>query len=426
MSIRLIDYLDYCFTKNYVLKKQWWLEVYTQPKSDGVYVRVSGDIPMVEYNNEWVSIDGIKTLPILNDYLQLKIKKGHRVTINEDMTTTVGRYILNYLFIEWLTGDSKYINKMTNFKDIATDIFKRLSPNAKNPLSYDIIDKLGKLVYLLRPLSGFKTVSLTEKTFFKPDGLDEFRKRTYEKYVKNYGKDFTKDKTIFLMYEQELMKWIKDYYKDDPTFDITMVGKVLNSSVKKRYVSYGILNKMSPDEPDRVLITPLSEGYPKDKEMIAGVNNATRQGSAGRGIETQTTGVVAKELIKATHGFKIKLHDCGTKEGFNFRIEEPFVKVLTDLYLIEGKNTQVKYDEEWFRKRIGQTVIVRLPTTCKERPGDVLCKYCVGDTISTIEGAIGLMAINAGGDGVNNSLSKFHDTILELKDYTTDVMFRDY
>jgi hypothetical protein len=342
---------------------------------------------------------------------KLTLKKGDMGILESDIETTVGRAIYNYIFLEWgLQGKFKYINKPVRDSDIEDLIIDNLGKT----VTMEDYKRFGNCVGFKNQLADVIVVTTTEKITRPPKGIAELKKQKMLEYDKKYGKDWTEDKLLTVQFDNELMKWYKDYLKDEPPLGVTVDGKVLGQSLKRRYVSQGLMNGM--DGSSKFVESSLIEGLPKDKKKIAAVINNIYFGAYGRGLETKDSGTVAKQLIRFFHSFVIVDEDCGTKDGYDLYVDR--YKNVMGLYNMKGE----MIDEKLAHEYVGKTVTVRYPLYCKSK-GDTMCKKCTGEVLGASPGGISLYMIMIGGMFLKFSLKKFHSVDLDIHTIKKDDLF---
>ena len=425
--MKKIDYFKQAIKAKMYLERDWIRFLIATPVgvnnflyvNEGKYIGYIGDEPH--------TIDDADTTePLFKVSDKIKADTGLLSIIKKDTDTTVGRILLNAMMIEFgCNGRLEYINEQFSFM---SHVYPQIKPHLVDGdkpgkgdvwTIYDYL-KASNTVAFYRGLGAVTIVADTEETFYPPEGLQTYKKQKQAEYAKKYGSDWVSNPTYVTMYEDELMAWLKNALKDNPRYGITMTRKAW-ISIKERYVSIGIQPKISPDADSVPILTSLSEGIPLNKRAIATDNNATRYGSASRGLETKVSGLEAKKYVRAGQGFKIIKEDCGTKDGADILMSKPSVDGLLSLQVKLKHSDKWEYrTKEWLESQIGNKVIVRLPVYCKEK-GERRCKSCMGKDVSRTENGITNLLIGMGGELLYASLAKFHATInsiykLNLKD----------
>jgi len=385
-------------------------------------------------NNKLVTIEkNGYTLHLSKDYF-LSRKKGDpvfrvndKVVVTPDMMrcvktrmeSTVGRLINNYLYIEYGTNAMfEYINEMFDFGTIEKKLIPLVNEK-KIPISD--YKKAAKVVVFMRPIAVYVTIPSTEKVDFKPDWLDSYKKEVKAKYIKKYGDDALKDSKIYLEYENEVMTRYKEYLKDDPTYGITTDKKIVEQSLKKRFVAVGLIDTLDPEKAFAIIEEALMSGAPLDKEKFADIVNNIYNGSAQRGISTKDSGYFEKILVKMLFAYLIDVDDCKTKESYPYKITEDNKEIMVGKYYFKNGAT-IRISNDTVDSLVGKYVDLRLPHLCKAGRGK-FCKKCTGDSLSKVEQGMLLVAIGLGGEYLNFNMSKFHATTYNLVELTVDDLF---
>ena len=139
--------------------------------------------------------------------------------------------------------------------------------------------------------------------------------------------------------EDDLKAFDKEWLKDDPSLGISLSGKILDNSRKKRYLSFGNEDGITHKEDAVFVETSLLEGYPKDKEKLAVMFNSVRAASYSRGKETQTSGVISDKLVRGLIGFTVKTNDCKTIKGKSFSVTKAtYIALVGRSHFVNKKN----------------------------------------------------------------------------------------
>ena len=410
----------------YLTKRKTYIELFTIPlKSTNLCKQV---------NNMWViEVDGlsyntnrsIEETP-LSFNMPLNAYKGSLSIIKEDIDTTVGRFILNYIMFEYgLSGKFNYINEQFSYtsKTVEPKIIKGIIANNsgdENAINLDDYKRIAKVNSFIRSLSQILVVSSTEDNVYPPKEFFDMRSKTRKDLASKHGKDWANDKFLMLEYENIMVNYVKELYKDDPSYGITLDKKSLGS-FKTKYISIGVAQKMSKESKDYNEPRSLEEGYTTNKDSFTAMNNSIRFGSAARANSTVFAGVITKHIVTAIQSFMITIDDCKTKKLYPMVVREEFLEALTFLHVsFNGK--ELSSDIDLLRKYVGKIVYLRLPLYCTSE-GDTYCKKCVGKMVSVNPKSIPHLFIKISGDGTQYQLSKFHATVLEVKTFDYDDLF---
>lgn len=405
------DFFLYSLATKLIYKLDWWKGVFAFPVKNRLIKIENG-----KYKYGDIEIDAPLDNPIFDIEDIVEIPENTLAIRKEKFKDTVGRILVNIILIEYgLKGLIGYQSKMFSYKG---DL-EKIVLDGINASKIDMADikRLYKIFTFFRNVSKFITIPVTEDTFYPPDWLDDYKKSLQKEYEKKYVKDWMNNDKLVIEYEDTIMKRVKEYYKDDPTFGITMDKKTLGA-FKKKYVSIGITETLDKNNKPKAILTSLSEGIPDNKEDIAAIMNSVIYGVSGRALGTQNAGVVAKRLLAAVQSFTVEEDDCGTTDGLPIKITDKNIEALKVLYRVEGAKTYLN-DEDFLKSSIGKTIMIRVPAYCKLK-GDNLCKKCTGINVARFRNGLILLAASVAGAYLNYQLSKFHGSTYNLKTFDID------
>ncbi len=426
----ILKYLKYAFENDYPLNFDWLVDMlsllpdgtedeFVKVEDNVFYGKIknteTNEIELLELNTDY------SNEPLLKPKTPLHLPKGFLPFIDEDMDTTFGRLLANFIVIyKPFNNKVAYINAPFTVGDIEDTIIKNLL------ISNDEIEKKGKthitiaeyekfvdyVIYLSR-LNRLIAVSSTEKTTQPPPNIKEYREKLINEYKKKYGDNVLEKLDKVAEIDKKLLEYEKEYLKDDPTIKTYVKGKVLNA-MKKMYLSYGHGGSFYfKDGKAHVVPESLAEGWDIDDEKITVLYNDIREGSFKRGFETQKGGYGAKQGLRATIDMKVLDTDCGSKMYYNLNVTDMNYKELKGRYILkQGKPVLISTEEE-AKKYIGKLVQLRTPMYCKlDKHGR--CKVCMGEDMKNYENGIALMVIDMFGKVLNSSMKAMHDSSLNL------------
>lgn len=364
-----------------------------------------------------------ETLPPLDMTAKVSLPKGFTEIIKEDIDTTIGRFILNYLIIEYsLDNFTDYINEQFTYKTIEPKVVQSIVRTSIDPevngLTVDNLRRVALVVSFLRSMSQVLVVSATEDTMYPTKEFFNKRKEVRKEYEEKYGDKWFHNDILMVGYEEDMLKYAKEViYKDDPSLNITLSRKALGA-FKDKYISLGIAQTLDKDGKTTNELRSLQEGYELNKETVTSMNNAIRFGSSARADSTVFAGVMAKMMVLATQSFKIKDRDCKTTKRYTMTVTEEYVNPLVFLNF-EYKGKPVDKNIESVRKLLGKEIQLRIPTVCLEK-GDNLCRVCCGDMLSLNLDSIPHLFITMTGSILQYYLSQFHGVDTTVKEFQID------
>lgn len=132
------------------------------------------------------------------------------------------------------------------------------------------------------------------------------------------------------------------------------------------------------DPRDRVIPIPIKKSYneglsPSDYWVSS---YGTRKGTVGAKLSVAPGGALAKEVVGNVLDIVISEHDCGTKEGITYPIDEAHMRDLLDRF--EAVSNKLVNDKliELYIKEGKKSIVVRSPMKCKAKHG--VCQLCHG------------------------------------------------
>lgn len=406
----LVEIMGWLINNSLLTKRKTFISLFSIPMESNELVIKGTTNWSIKMDDRIVELDSLITNPPLSFQSKLNIPKGFMSIVDQDYETTIGRVITNYLLFEYgLNGKMNYINEQFSYNKKESDIISSLITNVDKKTDKDItiedFRKVARVCSYLRSLSGLLTVATTEEITYPEPEFFKHRDKVRNNYKVKYGEDWTRDKYNLLEYEEEMMNYMLDKFKDNPTLHITMNKKTLKS-FKMLYISIGIMQKMDETSDDINVVSSLEEGHSLDKEVFTAMNNSTRFGSVSKANATVVAGVVTKHITTALQSFMITIDDCGSKDRSTMRLHKEFLQAL--LFLdIYHKGKLVDKNKSDYEKLIGEIIDVRLPTNCKVT-GDNFCKKCCGVMTSLFPKSLPHLFIKLSGDGLQYQLSRFH------------------
>ena len=409
------EYLKYAFSNNLPLKLDWlytFLAILVDKdfendfiiiKDSKLFLKIDGDVKDINhnFNNPIININDT----VVVDYM---------VNSKEEVKTTYGRLILNYIVLVFPFGDKvPYQNKEFTPKDIENEFIVKLlqtNPTAGEISIAEYIKFVDAVTYV-KNINNFLAPAATINTLTAPDGIVSFKKKLREEFVTKYGEEFVKDTAAVLEYEARLTQYEKEYQDTLSTEEKLFLenGKV-GRIRKKMYSSYGIPPKFNDAEDIDYIEWSLSDGISKDKKELTLLYNDIRLGSYSRGAMTAKAGVAAKTALRATVNINIVDTDCGVKIGKIVTIVEEDKNLFLNRYIIDNGKT-IELTEENISKYLNKNIMIRTPQLCKLEKH--FCKYCLNSSSGNFEKGIALNITDVGGTLLNDSMGAMHTATTE-------------
>jgi len=410
--MKLIDYLKYAFDNGLPNDLTWITDMFTivVDGHEDNYIRKEKGKLFLKVNDKEVEIPIESNKPFLTPKQKIKAPKGLITNLTEDIETTIGRLIMNYLLLAECFGNKiPYMNKEMKFSDIESIIEKNLvnddDPEADKKITVSEYKKYMDTGLYIMNFNRVFSVSITEKSSLPPEGIEEYKKQLIEELKKKYGPHALEDKKVVAELEKKLLEYDREWLEGDPAYGKLISGKVVGAR-KKMFIMYGTAMEFTPSNKAKLLETSLYEGYPKDPEKLALLFNDSRLASYSRGAETQKGGVAAKVSLRATNDIKILDKDCGTKFYIPTLITEDNYKNYLYRYYFDNNGKTVEITEENVKNLIGKTIKLRTPMYCNLEHH--YCVYCTSSKLKGKENAIALLVTETSGAILNESLKKMH------------------
>ena len=299
------------------------------------------------------------------------LKKGVLKCCKEDTETTVGKFLLNTLFIEMpFDGYFDYINKSGyDIKGLEKQISEALMADKVQVDQYKrYVDNL----YFIGHFCELCVPTVTRAALTTDASIKDLKKELLEKY-----KGQLEDPKVIAEIEDILIKADKEYLKNDNSmrFYGPLGGKPFNIARKKLYLSVGGIETFSKDTGKYTFIqNSLAEGWNNDSIPV--ISNEIRKGSYNRGHETQLGGALTKYVMRVFQDLCIIEDDCHSRNGLEVDFKQYPIENFKGRY-INDKGTWVAITNENMSKYTNGKYVMRSPMYCKTEKG--LCRKCAGD-----------------------------------------------
>lgn len=387
-------------------------------QEDGTIVLIKQIEPGVnEYgyyeNGELINIPISKHAPErpFSIYDEISLEKGvlDNYTLDNSLTTTIGRFITNCLLLHFpFKSLIPYQNDIWDIDDVQSLIATKLLDKKITTEQYKEYLDNG---YFIGHLGELCVPTLSERSLTTDPKIKERKKELFEKY-----KDQLNDPKTIAKIEKELIQMDKDWLKGDVSegFYGPTQKKSFGVHRKKLFIAVGGISKFSTDGSVAMVPESLSEGW--SAESFPALANESRKGSWDRGHETQKGGEMTKFVFRAFQDIKIIEHDCNTKRTIPIAFDEHLHPSMFVGRIIIGSNGSEK---ELVRQEVdsylGKTVKLRSPMTCETKDG--YCYKCVGLNYERLGlKAPGIEAIEITSKFMTSSLKSMHGTAIQVED----------
>jgi hypothetical protein len=435
------ELINLLFTyKEQLLNKDWIIDLFSKsvlltlddlPSNPSIYEVYEGKLLLVDDFVHYVSeitddlkvSDTIKLFkyneddtPFLSMQDTIDVPAKTLSNLSHDVSTTVGRYLLNYILLEHPFGDKiPFINDKFDLAQLETIISKKF---LDDELTISQIDRFLKNEFFLSNYSEFTAPSLSIASITVDQKVIDLRDTLFEKY-----KDKLDDPEVMIEIEQKLIELDKEILSKDPDKGFLISGKNFTTHRKRMFLTMGILPAFGDDKPFNFAASNLNEGW--SKEDLPVLFNDIRNGSYSRGKETAKGGTETKYLGRAFQETKIVEDDCKTTLGFDV--------VLTDGLLDENntsnfmyryciyKGTTIEITDKTKDKLLNKRVIVRSPQFCQSSNG--FCYKCMDTRFKKLNIVrLNTLAISIGSTFLQNSMKKMHGSKVDLLDVSVELI----
>ncbi len=341
---------------------------------------------------------------------KITIVKGDIENLSKStVTTTVGRFLLNYILYVMPFGQTfEYHNDLWDIKGNEKKMVELLRTGEIKP---DQIYKYEDAVFFIGHFTILAVPGFSEKSLITDPKIPALKKQLIEKY-----KDQLHDPVIVAKIEDELIAADKKHLKsDDSTRFYDPLGKIsYNIHRKKMLLTVGGIDAFSDDANKTTFIkNSLAEGW--DVNHFDQIVDEIRKGSYARGVDTAKGGDLTKYIIRIFQDVVFSNVDCKSKKGYKLNL----TKDNTDKYIgrkIAGTETTLANNN--IQKYVGKEVTIRSPLGCQSKEG--ICFTCAGKTLESMDhkSVLGMMILVTS-TFMDLSMATMHGTKLQTTKITS-------
>lgn len=352
------------------------------------------DTPIITMHDEFTLTKGM-----INNYIDSK-----------SITTTYGRYILNYaLFVDPFLNNAS----TTPIMPYLNDIFKaeKFQHKLATHILSDVITveeyrNYQNNLFHIGSFTELSVPSFTEKSITINPAIIARRNELF-----NLHKDNLHDPLVVVKIEDELINMDKEDLKNDPSSGFLLSGKAYAVCRKKMFTTTGMIEAFSNDMSETDFIpNSLSEGW--DINNFKTICNEIRRGSYSRGKETAKGGEKTKFIMRVFQNATITMDDCGSKEGLKIRLTSENINNYNDRYIIDGDEL-VRLNSANFSNYTNKTVTMRSPQFCKAQPSHCYCYTCFGEKFKKLGyKSVGMFVVDIGSVLMLISMKNMHTNVL--------------
>lgn len=391
---------------------EWYFDILTAriEGKESKYVTNNKGVVTAKLKDQEFIIDSLTPTKTVVDYKTKVVATSDNLrNITTPIETTIGRMIVNYVLLDFNFGSKiPYINENIKTGDIEKIIAKSL---VNNEVTIEEYKSFVDSCTFLSTLSRIVTVVATPTNIRPPTGLSKFKEDLKEKYNKEYGKEWTEDKTKVGMFMEELKNFDKEYLKKDPTYKKVLTSKVVDNGRSKMFLAFGLDAGMTGK--GVYVDNSLETGFPKDNDQLASIFDSSKLASYSRGHETQSGGVVAKIMLRVSNSLKIVKGDCGSTMFYPLEVTADNHKNLSGLYMQTGNSITLIEDT---KSLVGKIIKIRSPIYCKAGP-NTFCGTCCGKHLENRTTGLNLILTNISATILTSALKKMHNTQIHVGEF---------
>ena len=357
--------------------------------------------------------------PPFNFKESINLKAGDVVNLNENITSTYGKLLVNLIGLAYPLGNKiPYINGKFDLKKIESEIERRLTTDPEHQTSKDYkvdnpiyVSEYLKFVDCLLSLEGYAQLSVpsaSAKSMTTDPRIPELRAQLLEKY-----KDSLHDPATIAKIEAELIKMDKEWIKGDISEGFYDKAKQYEVARKKLHLMHGYERPFDGEVGEDVIPTSLSDGW--NIEKMPAMVNSLREGSYNRGHMTAQGGYATKIVNRMLQNLVISEEDCGSKLGLKFTVTKKNAKDFIGFFKNSNKGP-IEITEDNYQENIDKEISLRSPLYCKsDKTG--YCETCLGKPNSENEHALVSLSSEITSQLMYISMGKMHGTSLKTAKY---------
>lgn len=270
--------------------------------------------------------------------------------------------------------------------------------------------KLIDLIYTFTTLTSLCVPSLTEKLMTPPPGISELKAKLFKEYE---GK--LDDPVAIAAINKVLFQALMDHLEGDESLNMMIKSKSLKIAQAKKVLMYGGVGAYHTDGKVTLIKNSLYEGL--DFKDFPAMQNAAREGSQKRGLETALGGEWMKFIYRTMQNSRTVPGDCGTLKTKYDQIDPVNMGYYYGLYYMD-QGLPVMITEKNAPSLIGRPLQLRTPMHCKEKVPNY-CAVCAGKSMEERPEAIAAETSKVGSTYMGLSMGAMHGK--ELKTNRIDL-----
>lgn len=394
-----------------------------EPEQYDIDYRADGIYWFDKEGSQWNKLEGEDpTKPLYNDRELATFPAMTCVNQPQELETTYGRMLYNFLVITYAFGDKIPFFHKGRSGDVVKLFANKAVDDDYQPKDGEVvffaseIAKFVKAQYELPSMSPYVTPTGTARSLTTDPNVEKVRDELLAKY--GNGRKLTAADVAEI--QEVLIKMDLDWLSQDESIDFFISRKSVSVKRKKLFLLHGLETAFQKEGHFILISKPLYKGT--DMTKLPAVFNAIREGSYDRGADTALGGEKVTFLQRIYQNTKIIPGDCGTKILYRFLLTEYNYRSYLGLNMYDGVN-YVELTEEVAKANLNKTIAIRRPLLCKATHTD-FCEVCCGKALSRSPRAVASEISNVGSDIMYAFMSSMHGNELSTARYIPGLHIR--
>lgn len=361
--------------------------------------------------------DAVPLKPLFAAATLADFKEGDIPLSGAPAQTTYGRMLFNWLVIYYAFGTK--IPFQHRIKP--TDLVKVFAPHTVHERA-EVDDEskifrpseIGRYVqalFELPSLTPYLTPTGSEKILRTHPDMAKLR----AKLIKEAG-DRINDPVVITEIQNKLIALDKEWLATDEARLYYLSGKDYSIKRKKMFVMHGIEGAFSEKGEFTFIPKSLDEGW--DMNNLPAINNAIREGSYDRGVDTALGGEKVTFLQRIYQNAKVIPGDCGTKIVDRRVLRRSNYKIYIGFNMVTP-NGLVRLTNDNAESYIGKIVSLRRPILCKSPYMD-FCEQCATVELARSPRAVASEISAIGSEIMGAFMSSMHGVELAVSEYSIE------
>lgn len=324
---------------------------------------------------EWIAItDGKKDEELFFPETVLPLPKAEYPGLEEDITTTVGRYVLNWVVIYYAFGTRLPYLREGGPMSYAKQMYERCVdnetdlPEDETVIRPSMVDRFVNGLSELAPMAKAISPTGTLRSFTVHPDAYKVRDALLLKH-----KDELDNPAVIAMIEKALDELDTEWLSGDQSIQF-YASKKARMRRRKLMLFYGIEASFHEGTDYTLIPNALVEVDKFGMENLVAKYNSIREGSYSRGAETAKGGEQVRIIQMIFQNHRIVEGDCGTKLTHPVLITEANAgRYIGMNAMVGGKPTMITAD--MMKASMGKILLLRRPILC-QLPHIDCCATC--------------------------------------------------